>query len=185
MQPLPKELLIEASEGDVGAFEKIYVAAVDYVYTIAVKITGNRADAEEVAQDVFLKTFRELKNFRFESSFTTWLYRVTVNSALNALRKSARRRSRQVEFDDGIAVADERNATREAIEKEGNEASVRSMLEELNPDQRACIVLREIEGMRYGEIAEALRVNINTVRSRLRRARETLCARAQERGAAQ
>jgi RNA polymerase sigma-70 factor (ECF subfamily) len=178
MQPLPKEILVEASEGDAGAFEKIYRATADYVYTIALKVTGHRADAEEVAQDVFLKIHRELGNFRFESAFTTWLYRITVNSAISTARKTARRRTRQVEFDDGIAVEDTRNATREAIEKEGNQEQVRSMLEALNPDQRACIVLREMEGMRYGEIAEALRININTVRSRLRRARETLVARA-------
>ena len=182
MQPLPKELLIEASGGDADAFEKIYRATADYVYTIALKITGHRADAEEVAQDVFLKIHRELGNFRFESAFTTWLYRITVNSAISTSRKTARRRTRQVEFDDGIAVEDERNATREAIEKEGNQAHVRSMLEALNPDQRACIVLREMEGMRDGEIAEALRISINTVRSRIRRARETLVARARQGG---
>jgi RNA polymerase sigma-70 factor, ECF subfamily len=180
MQPLPKELLIEASEGDTGAFEKIYRATADYVYTIALKITGDRSDAEEVAQDVFLKIYRELGAFRFESAFTTWLYRITVNSAISASRKTSRRRSRQVGFDDGVAVEDARNTTREAIEKEGNQARIQSMLEALNPDQRACIVLREMEGMRYGEIAEALRININTVRSRLRRARETLVARAQQ-----
>ncbi|MCX6356883.1 MAG: RNA polymerase sigma factor [Candidatus Aureabacteria bacterium] len=180
MQPLPKELLIEASGGDIGAFEKIYRATSDYVYTIALKVTGNRADAEEVAQDVFLKVFRKLGKFRFESSFTTWLYRITVNNAINASRKSTRRRSGQVEFNDNIEVADGRDRTREAIEKEQNEARVRSMLETLNPDQRACIVLREIEGMRYEEIAEVLQVNLNTVRSRLRRARETLCSRAQQ-----
>lgn len=185
MQPLPKELLVEASKGDMGAFEEIYRATADYVYTIALKITGDRADAEEVAQDVFLKTHRELGKFRFESSFTTWLYRVTVNSAITALRKSARRRSRQAVFDDGIAVEDARNATREAIEKEGNEALARSLLEALNPDQRACIVLREMEGMRYAEIAEALGVSINTVRTRLRRARKALVARARQGGASQ
>jgi RNA polymerase sigma-70 factor, ECF subfamily len=182
MQALPREILIAASEGNRGAFEKIYRATSDYVYTIALKITGNRADAEEVTQDVFLKIFRELKRFRFASSFTTWLYRVTVNSAINVSRKTKRRSSRQVEYNDGVALKDERNETKEAIEKEHNEMRVRSMLAALSPDQRTCIVLREIEGMRYGEIAEVLQVNINTVRSRLKRARETLCARAQQGG---
>ena len=183
MQQLPKELLIRASGGDAGAFEQLYRATADYVYTIAVGITGNRADAEEVAQDVFVKVHRELSRFRFESLFTTWLYRVTVNRAITAARKSARRRSREADFDEGIAVEDSRNATREAIVREGNEARVRYLLEALGPEQRACIVLREMEGMRYGEIARALGVKLNTVRSRLRRAREALCARAQAGGA--
>jgi RNA polymerase sigma-70 factor (ECF subfamily) len=182
MQALPREILIAASEGNRGAFEKIYRATCDYVYTIALRVTGNRADAEEVTQDVFLKTFRELKQFRFASSFTTWLYRVTINSAINASRKTKRRSSRQVEYNDGVALKDERNETKEAIEKEHNEMRVRSMLEALNPDQRACIVLREMEGLRYKEIADVLKIPINTVRSRLQRAREALLAREQHGG---
>lgn len=178
MQPLPKELLIEASEGQAGAFEKIYRATADYVYSIAFRITCNRADAEEVAQDVFLKVHRRIGEFRFESAFTTWLYRITVNRAISASRKSARRRARQVVFDDAVAVEDPRNATREAIEREGARAQIRSLLEALTPDQRACIVLREMEGMRYDEISGALRLKINTVRSRLKRARETLVSLA-------
>lgn len=183
MQPLPKELLIAASEGRAGAFERIYRATADYVYSIALRITGDRADAEEVAQDVFLKVHRCLGGFRFEAAFTTWLYRITVNRAVSASRKRSRRRARLVPFDDAIGVEDPRDQTREVIEREGDRARVRTMLEALNPDQRACIVLREMEGMRYDEIAAALRLKINTVRSRIRRAREALVALAKEGGA--
>jgi len=182
MQELPREILIAASEGNRGAFERIYRATCDYVYTIALKVTGNRPDAEEVTQDVFLKIFRELKRFRFASSFTTWLYRVTINSALNATRKTRKQRMRQVEYNDAIAVGNERRATHDAIEREHNVARVNAMLEALNPDQRACIVLREIEGLRYKEIADVLKIPINTVRSRLQRAREALLAREQHGG---
>jgi RNA polymerase sigma-70 factor, ECF subfamily len=150
MQPLPGEIIIAAAEGDTDAFEELYRATADYVYTLALRITGNGAEAEEVAQDVYLKVFRGLKKFRFESSFATWLYRITVNSAITALRKTKRRRARQVEYDDGVALESGRNETREAIEKEQNEMRVRSMLGALNPDQRACIVLgapsKNVEG---------------------------------------
>lgn len=179
MQALQRELILEASRGDVAAFEKIYRETADYVYGLAARITGNRADAEEVAQDVYLTIHRELGNFRFEASFTTWLYRITVNRAISAARKAARRRARQVEYDEGIDAGDRCNAPQEAV---GREERIRSLLEVLNPDQRACIILREIEGMRYAEIAEALGVRINTVRSRLRRARGIIASRAREGG---
>lgn len=177
MQTLPREVLIEASEGNRDAFEKVYRATSDYVYTIALKIIGNRADAEEVVQDVFMKIFRGIRRFRFESSFSTWVYRVTVNSAISASRKAERRRAGQVEYNDAVALGNERNTTREALDKRHNEARIRSLLAALNPDQRACVVLREIEGLRYKEIADVLGININTVRSRLLRAREALMAR--------
>ena len=182
MQPPPKELLIRASEGDAEAFEQIYRATADYVYTIAVGITGNRADAEEVAQDVFVKVHRGLGRFRFEASFTTWLYRITVNRALTEAKRSGRRRARRAEFDDGMAVEDPRNATRETVEREENETRVRFLLKGLRPEQRACIVMREMDGMRYGEIARARGVKLKTVRSGIRRAREALGARGRAGG---
>ena len=182
MRDIPREILIEASEGSMNAFESVYRASSDYVYTIALKITGSHADAEEVTQDVFITIYRKLKRFRFKSSFKTWLYRITVNSAISVLRKTAKRRSRHIEYDDAIKVEGGHDATREAIESENNESRVRSMLEALNPDQRACIVLREIDGLRYKDIADVLKININTVRSRLRRARNILIAREKQEG---
>ncbi len=182
MQEPPREILIAASKGDRCAFEKIYRSTSDYVYTIALKVIGNRADAEEVTQDVFLKIFRELKRFRFASAFTTWLYRITINSALNAARRTQKRRMRQVEYNDAIAVVNDRSETQDAIGREHNAARINAMLEVLNPDQRACIVLREIEGLRYREIADVLKIPINTVRSRLQRAREALLSREQRGG---
>lgn len=177
MQDIPREIIAAAAEGDTGAFEKIYRATADYVYTIALRIVGNGADAEEVTQDVFLKVHRKLGRFRFDSSLSTWIHRIAVNNAISAVRRISRRRARQVEFDDAVSRSDCHAARRESLERERNELRVRSMLEALNPDQRACIVLREMQGMRYQEIADTLGTNINTVRSRLKRARETLLAR--------
>ncbi len=95
MRDIPKDILLKVLEGNTGAFEKLYRATADYVYTVAMKITGNRADAEEVTQDVLVKVHLNLRRFRFGSSFTTWLYRITVNNAISALRKSAKRRARE------------------------------------------------------------------------------------------
>ncbi|MDD5557394.1 MAG: RNA polymerase sigma factor [bacterium] len=174
MQEIPDEVVRKAARGDAAAFERIYRASADYVYTIAVGITGNGADAEEVAQDVFLTVHRKLRRFRFRSSFKTWLYRVAVNRALGTLRKTSRRRARQVEYDDDASYGVERGGAAAGAEREDDRRRLEALLGALNPDQRACIVLREIEGMRYAEIAETLGVNINTVRTRLKRAREIL-----------
>ena len=106
MQPVPKEWLVAAAKGDIGAFDKIYAATCDFVYSVALRITGNSADAEEVAQDVFLKTFREIGQFRFESSLSTWLYRITTNQAISAVRKTRRIRAKQVEYNDALQPAE-------------------------------------------------------------------------------
>jgi len=183
MQPVPKEWLVAAAHGDTEACDRIYEATCDYVYSVALRITGNSADAEEVAQDVFLKAFKELRYFRFESSLTTWLYRITTNHAISALRKGGRIRARQVEYNDALQPAERYCERPDApMDREHDEARIRGLLEALNPEQRACIVLREIEGLRYHEIADVLGIRINTVRSRLRRARRAILALAQQGG---
>lgn len=177
MQPIPEEWLVAAAGGDMDAFDKIYTATCDYVYSVALRITGNNADAEEVAQDVFLKTYREIGRFRFESALTTWLYRVTTNQAISAVRKRGRIQDKQIEYNDALQPAESRGGGPSArIDRESDEAGVKAILGSLKPEQRACIVLREIEGLRYREIADALGIRINTVRSRLRRARRAIIA---------
>ena len=176
MQEIERELIARASGGDMGAFREIYQRASGYVYTLAYRVVNTKHDAEEVAQDVFLKLHRSLGSFKFEASFKTWLYRVAVNTALNHAKKRSRVTTREVEevFDDPATVTQPDAAQR--IEAGETEDQLKILLDQLNPDQRACVVLREIEGLDYQGIAASLGININTVRSRLKRARETLMA---------
>lgn len=179
MQEIERELITKAAEGDAGAFREIYQRASGYVYTLAYRVVNTKPDAEEVTQDVFLKLHRSLGSFKFEASFKTWLYRVTVNTALNHAKKRNRVTTREVEeiFEDPAAVTQPDGAKNvEAMETKDR---LQVLLDQLNPDQRACIVLREIEGLDYQGIAGSLGININTVRSRLKRARETLMALGQ------
>ncbi|MEW5802535.1 MAG: RNA polymerase sigma factor [bacterium] len=181
LEDIPRSILIQASRGDTQAFEIIYRAASDFVYRTAFRITNNSDDAEDVTQDVFIKVYQNLKNFQFRSSFKTWVYRITVNTALSTCkgkgigRGTGKETSRR---NDDVTVMDRRvsSVVEIDVDKKDNEKLVASLLRMLNPDQRACIVLREIEGLNYQEIAEVLSININTVRSRLKRARETLLA---------
>ncbi len=162
------------------AFESIYKASSGFVYNVALRIAGKSHDAEEVTQEVFIKVYRNLKYFQFRSSFKTWVYRITVNTALNLYKRVSREMNRRRDFDDvartvasGEDVAGE---VQDREERKAHEARLAELLDTLNPEQRSCIVLREIEGLSYQEMAQALGVNINTVRTRLRRARVALLA---------
>ncbi|MBU4343616.1 MAG: sigma-70 family RNA polymerase sigma factor [Candidatus Omnitrophica bacterium] len=177
MQDISRDLLMQASKGDMQAFEEIYRLASSFVYSVALRIISNADEAKEVTQDVFIKIYNNLRRFRFRSSFKTWVYRITANTALNALKKNSKEMSRRAaDYDVALKAKDDRATTTQAIEMDDNKKLLSSLLDMLNPDQRACIVLREIEGLDYKEISRALGININTVRSRLKRAREALLA---------
>jgi len=182
MQEIERELIVRAGQGDKGAFREVYVRASGYVYTLAYRVVGTKHDAEEVTQDVFLRIHHSLGSFKFESSFKTWLYRIAVNTAINHAKKRSRVTTREVEevFEDPSTVTQPDAGKR--LEAEDTEKRLKVLLDQLNPDQRACILSREIEGMDYQEIATSLGININTVRSRLKRARETLMALGRAQG---
>ncbi|MFA5099420.1 MAG: RNA polymerase sigma factor [Candidatus Omnitrophota bacterium] len=180
MEDISRDLIEQAQAGNIEAFERIYRASSGFVYSVALRITNSRPEAQEVTQDVFIKIYHNLGNFEFRSSFKTWAYRITVNTALNACKKISKEANRRQDFDGGIdtqiAGVDARKETVEQDDREQAQAKLDVLLRSLNPDQRACIVLREIEGLSYEEIARTLRININTVRSRLKRARLALMA---------
>lgn len=181
MQDISDKILVQAAAGDMDSFHQIYTATSGFVYNVAHRVTNNREDAEDVTQEVFLKIHRNLNNFQFRSSFKTWIYRITVNTAINATKRTSKDLNRRVDFDKTVqSLGDKPESSN--IDKEANELKVKALLDKLNPDQRACIVLREIEGLSYEEIAKSLKINLNTVRSRLKRARETLLAIGQKRG---
>jgi len=174
MQDIPKDLIVEAQRGSIDAFEHIYNITSGFVYNLAYRVSNNKHDAEEITQDAFMKIHKKLKYFEFRASFKTWIYRIAVNTAINFIKSRSRKKHGTMEYDDMIGNSQTINELRAAQDKEDNEARVKSALSMLNPDQRSCVILRSIEGLSYEEIAETLRVNINTVRTRLKRAREKL-----------
>ncbi len=174
MSDMSREIILKAAQGDIPAFEEIYKATSSFVYNVALRITNNRNDADEVTQDVFVKAFKSLKDFGFRSSLKTWIYRITANTALNYCKKRSRSDQGKVEYDPIVHDASAVTDARRDFEESDTEHNVTELLGVLDPDQRACIVLREIEGLDYQSIADTLNININTVRSRLKRAREKL-----------
>jgi RNA polymerase sigma-70 factor (ECF subfamily) len=174
MEDIAIDILARAREGDIEAFEQVYKAASSFVYNVALKITRNSADAEEVTQDVFMKIYHNLKDFQFRSAFKTWVYRITVNTAINYYRKSIKKDSDRVDFDSTVGTVASGTSTVEDIIQNDNARRLDTLLNILNPDFKACLVLRELEGLSYQEIAAVLKIPVNTVRSRLKRARQAL-----------
>lgn len=154
-----------------ATFEEIYREYADYVYTVAYGIVLNHDDAREVAQETFVKVYKNLSNFRHDSSLKTWLYRIAVNEALNYVKKYRNKRAVTIDLEqaEGELVAPPENQG-----AGGEHSDVMKMLSLLKPDYRSCVVLRNVQGLSYQEIAEVLGENINTVRTWLRRGREQL-----------
>lgn len=179
IQSLSPDIIHKAAAGDIQAFEEVYKTASSFVYNVALRDARNREDAQEITQEVFLKVFKSLRNFRFQSSFKTWLYRITVNTTLNVLKKTAYDRRRQFSYHENstTGLPGPAEAVETSLEQRDQKVQVDKMLEALNPEYRTCIILRELQGLRYNEIAQTLKININTVRSRLKRAREILLKR--------
>ena len=181
MNDLALDILERASAGNMDAFEQVYRATSNFVYNVALRITRNSANAEEVTQDVFMKIYRNLKGFGFRSTFKTWVYRITVNTAINHYRKSNKEEKGRVDYDNIIESLPDNRLAREGISQKDNQSQLNALLDKLSPEHKACLILREIEGLSYQEMAGALSIPVNTVRSRLKRARQALLVEAERR----
>ena len=184
MREIAENIIETAALGDMAAFEEVYKAYSSTVYTIALGITKNRQDAEEVAQDVFVKIFRNLKNFKFDSSFGTWVYRIAINAAINMYNNRARRAAGTIKIDDISDIPDSTPVAKIewADSRKDAQEKLARILKSLNVEHRSVIILREIEGLDYKDMADVLGIPLNTVRSRLKRAREALIAVSKKEG---
>ncbi len=169
------ELIREAARGDAGAFEELVLLKRERVVRTAYQITGDLEDARDVAQWVFVRLWKVLRRFDPGRRFDTWLYRITVNAAIDLLREKGPRGALQPLPEDASALAADRapSAERAVDLKELQRAFLR-LASRLAPKQRAAFVLREIEGLSTEEVARALDVRESTVRNHLLQARRLL-----------
>lgn len=159
--------LAAAGTGDAGAFERLYRAHVDRVFSLCVRMAGDRALAEELTQDVFVRAWERLAQFRGESAFGTWLYRLAVNVVLNARKTAGRSRKRFV-ADDGD---DEPVGERESFRNPGTIMDLETAVAALPPGARRVFVLHDVQGYRHEEIAEMLGITSGGSKAQLHRAR--------------
>jgi len=174
-------LVQQCAAGDEDACTQLVADHQRMVYQLALHLLADPQEALDLSQEVFLRVFRTLHQFRGQASLKTWIYRIVVNQASNRQRWWRRRfRSRQVALDDHVAAHGELPESRrsarpdQVLGQHEVAARVEAALKSLPFDQRAAIVLREIDGLSYEEIAHSLGVAVGTVKSRLARARMTL-----------
>jgi RNA polymerase sigma-70 factor, ECF subfamily len=177
------QLLVESlRNGSEQAYEELLARFQQPVYTLAVRLLSNQDEAYDVVQEVFLKVFRHIDHFRGQSSLKTWIYRITVNEAHNARRWFSRHRSREVDLDTEPeesrdwreTIADGGRSPFEVALNHEHAGIILSALERINPVFREAVVLRDITGLSYEEIALVLGVSLGTVKSRILRGREAL-----------
>lgn len=166
-----REWILMAQKGDGDAFCALIGKYENKIYNIAYKFMQNSFDAQDAAQDAIIKMYRSIRKFSFQSAFSTWMYRVVANTCLDALR--ARRPSVPMEEYSDAAVSREGNPDEQAENSELGRG-IRTAVEELSEKYRSVLVLKDMEGLKYEEVAEILSITPGTVKSRLFRAREKL-----------
>ena len=168
--------------GDTQAFEMLVLEYQKNVYNIALRMVGNAEDAADMSQEAFIKAYNAITSFKGESRFSVWLYRIVSNVCLDFLRSRSRRpeSSLTVENDEGetveLEIADEELSPEKLLETKLSCEAVRRGLDSLPAEYRQILLLREIQGMSYDEIAQLLSLESGTVKSRIFRARKKLCA---------
>ncbi len=171
-----EELAQAAAAGSEEAFARLVELHEKRVYALALRVTGNQEDAADVAQEAFLSAWRGLPSFRGDAGFSTWLYRLTSNAAIDHLRKT-RRQKAEASLDgiaQGLEVPDPAPTPQEQAETQALREAVRWGLGELSKEHQQALTLREYEELSYEEIAARLEVDLGTVKSRISRARAAL-----------
>jgi len=177
------ELIKLSLAGDIEAFEALVEKYQQKIYNLSYRYMGTEQDAYDMAQETLIKAFRSLGTFKGDSSLGTWLYRITTNVCLDELRKR-KRTLHIVSLDEPLATTDGDEIDRDIpdpsptadilYEQRQMEAYLQSVIATLKPEHKSVIILRDVMGLTYEEVAEALECSIGTVKSRLNRGREVL-----------
>ena len=176
------DIMIEkAKSGDMAAFEQLVLKYQSIIYNTAYKICSNPEDAYDITQETLLKIYKNIKYFEGKSKFTTWIYRIVTNTALDFIKKHKKANiySLNAEMgEDGDSyidkIQDNSPTPQELVESAETQKLVQEAMDKLSPNHKAVLVLRDINGLSYEEIAQVLMCSEGTVKSRLNRARNAL-----------
>ncbi len=182
---LEDSALIQAFQaGDSDVFDDLVLRHKDSVFNLCYRFLGDHQEANDSAQEIFIKVYRSLKKFRFKSSFSTWLYRIAVNTCKNRLKSLEYRLKKRMKRLDSLEMTARGNPSDEWVDKspspmaalENKERShiIQEAINSLPETKKTMILLRDIEGLTYDEIADVTGLNLGTVKSKLARARSDL-----------
>lgn len=176
-----RSLIQKAQKGDMAAFETLVQQHERLVYNLALRTLGNDADAQDAAQEAFIKAWTGLGSFRGDSKFSVWIYRLTNNVCLDMLRKRKNEAiSLTMPDDEGedttLDIPDESSSPQRILEKKEQMEDLQKAIDTLPEDYRRVLLLREVSDLSYEEIAKVLDMDLGTVKSRIFRARKKLCA---------
>ncbi len=169
-------LIARARQGDADAFEALVAPYERRLYALCVRMLGTPEDAQDALQDAMLKLWRGLGAYEARSAFGTWAYRIATTACLDALRKRKLRSAPSLEamMDAGYAPTDPTPSPEQALEAGERQRALSAALMHLDPDARAALILRDLQGEPYEEVARILRISLGTAKSRIHRAREKI-----------
>lgn len=169
-------LIQRASEGDAASFNSLMGMHERRMYAVALRMCGNPEDAQDCLQEAMLRVYRSIGGFKAQSSFSTWVYRITMNTCLDELRKRKNRPNTSLDglVDAGWSPVDGQESPEGHALRREVRGSLMAFIRELPEDMRAAVVLRDIQGYSYDEISELLDTNVGTIKSRISRGRERL-----------
>lgn len=170
------ELIQRAGAGDASAFNMLMGMHERRMYAVALRMCGNPEDAQDCLQEAMLRIYRAIGGFKAQSSFSTWVYRITMNTCLDELRRRKNRKSTSLDalYDAGWSPEDAGQTPEKHALAGDMQRQLHAFIRQLPEDMRAAIVLRDIEGYSYDEIATMLDANVGTIKSRISRGREKL-----------
>ena len=183
--PDPDAAFVRAVQaGDMAAFDHLVVKHKDKLFNMVYWLLGDYQEANDCAQEIFIKVFKSIKKFRFQSSFSTWLYRIAINTCKNRLKSSASRwKKRMVSLENpesskqdnrSYEIQNGSPSPENSLEKKEQIMLIQKAVNALPREQNRVVVLRDIQGLSYQEIADITGLNLGTVKSRLARARMEL-----------
>lgn len=171
-----EKLISRAAKGDASAFNELLGAQENRMYAVCLRMCGNHEDAQDCLQEAMLRVYRAISSFKGQSSFSTWVYRVTMNTCLDELRRKKNKQTASLDslMDAGWSPTDEFDTPERHTLASERQREIRQVIGELPEDMRAAIVLRDIQGFSYEEISQMLDINVGTIKSRISRGREKL-----------
>ena len=173
---MENEMIARAVKGDAQAFETLMEAYEKKIYGLCLRMMGNPHDGEDAAQEAMLKIWQKLDQYRGESAFSTWVYRVAASICMDAIRKRSRQTQPSLENmkEQGFDPADSADTPEERVEKKEQQEDIQRAISSVPEQMRSVFILRDVHGLSVEETASALQIATGTVKSRLARAREKI-----------